>query len=84
MSNHNHTESGLQFLTTLWLNHALATHETGGYRWVNLCAIVQSALAQGTKKSEILKAIDNGIKAADMPKTIYTGATVAQPTEMKK
>ncbi len=84
MSNHNHTESGLRFLTTLWFDHAWTTHETGGYRWVNLCAIVQSALAQGTSKSEILKALENGIKAANMPKTIYTGATVAQPTEMRK
>ena len=84
MSNHNHAETALRFLTTLWFGHALATHETGGYRWVNLCAVVQSALAQGTPKSEILKAIDNGLKAADMPKTIYTGATVAQPTEMKQ
>lgn len=84
MSNHNHAETALRFLTTLWFGHALATHETGGYRWVNLCAVVQSALAQGTPKSDILKALDNGLKAADMPKPIYTVAHVALPTEMKK
>lgn len=74
-------ESTLQFLTTQWFTHARTTHETGGFRWVTLCALTQSVLAQGVGKSEILKVLENGLKAAEMPKGIYTGAVVAHPQE---